>query len=243
MGLNTLVPNRSIPVTRNSLKHTPRPHTARAQDGGTTSPTLLGRVADWRDAPAWRELFARYDPLLRRWAAGSGLDGATVDEVCQRIWVELADRLRTFRYDPSRSFRGWLRELCRSRIIDLARQRQREGLATRPLSDEPESEGRGERELDLEPGEDVADQCAAYVALLREAEHAQRAVREKVDARTWQAYWQIAIENRSVRETATALGMSYAAAYAARTRVHERLRAEGTRRLPLVLRSTGSVPA
>ena len=84
-------------------------------DGGTTSPTLLGRVADWRDLAAWQELFLRYDPLLKRWCRAYLLDDAEAAEVAQRIWVELADRLISFRYDPRRPFRGWLRSICRSR--------------------------------------------------------------------------------------------------------------------------------
>ena len=32
------------------------------------------------------------------------------------------ERMRTFRYDPGRTFRGWLRRLCQSRAIDLLRK-------------------------------------------------------------------------------------------------------------------------
>ena len=30
----------------------------------------------------------------------------------ERIWIELADRMRTFQYDPKGTFRGWLRRIC-----------------------------------------------------------------------------------------------------------------------------------
>src|SRR6516165_2984029 len=77
-------------------------------DGGSTSPTLLSEVSDWQDHPAWVSFRERYDPLLRRWCCDYGLDEDSVDEVCQRIWIELADRMRPFHYDPNRTFRGWL---------------------------------------------------------------------------------------------------------------------------------------
>src|SRR4051794_10039091 len=95
-------------------------------NGGTTSPTLLGRVADWQDLAAWQEMFVRYDPLLRRWCRRYLLDDAEATEVAQRIWVELADRLVSFRYDPRRPFRGWLRTICRSRALDHIRSHKRE---------------------------------------------------------------------------------------------------------------------
>jgi DNA-directed RNA polymerase specialized sigma24 family protein len=96
----------------------------RLVDDGSTSPTLLSEVADWQDHPAWVSFRGRYDPLLRRWCHGYSLDDDSIDEVCQRIWIELADRMRTFRYDPNRTFRGWLRRVCDSRVIDFLHQRQ-----------------------------------------------------------------------------------------------------------------------
>ena len=32
--------------------------------------------------------------------------------------------MRTFHYDPSGTFRGWLRRVCESRVLDFLRQRQ-----------------------------------------------------------------------------------------------------------------------
>ena len=49
--------------------------------------------------------------------------------------------------------------------------------------------------------------------------------------RTWQVFWDIAIEGKSVRETAEAAGISYYAAFAAERRVGLMLREEGQRLL------------
>ena len=85
----------------------------------------------------------RYDPLLRRWCRGYGLDDDSIDEVCQRIWIELADRMRTFHYDPNRTFRGWLRRVCESRVVDFLRQRQAVSLLSLDDRDgEPEAGAR-----------------------------------------------------------------------------------------------------
>jgi RNA polymerase sigma-70 factor (ECF subfamily) len=200
-------------------------------DGGTTSPALLSRVGDWRDLPAWHEFVARYDPLLRRWCREYRLDHDAAQEVCQRVWVELAGRMRAFRYDPGRTFRGWLRGVCRCRAIDLIRERQREGRLVRPLGEGPGDDARLVDRPAGPAGGDNDEPDARRLVLLREAEHAQAAVRGGVEPKTWDIYWRIAVDGWSVGETAAAFGVSYAAAFAAQKRVDRKLRAEGHRRL------------
>ncbi len=111
-------------------------------DSRLTSPTLLDKVRDWGDRLAWLAFFERYNPMLLAWCHQFGLDRDTADELCQRMWVELMVRMRTFRYDPSRGFRRWLWRLFRSRAIDLLRQRRAKQLPS--LDDMPPLESRYE---------------------------------------------------------------------------------------------------
>jgi RNA polymerase sigma-70 factor (ECF subfamily) len=199
-------------------------------DAGRTSPTLLGRVRDWQDDSAWLAFFERYHPLLHGWCARFGLDDDTANELCQRIWVELMARMRTFRYDPSRGFRGWLWRLFCSRAIDLLRQRrttQLHLLETQTLEDS----GRVFQEKNLPTKDAATEEEAEGLALRRLAERAQEAVRSRVDEQTWRAYWIIAIEDRPVREAADTVGKTYTAAYTGYKRVDRMLRAEGGRLL------------
>lgn len=198
-------------------------------EGGTTSPTLLRRAVDWRDLRAWVELFARYDPLLRGWCRPYLADPAAIEEVCQRVWIELADRLRSFRYDPNRTFRGWLRNLCRCRAIDLIREGRREGRHVHPLDDRPVGEADPDR--GAWPCEDTVESDPLHDRMLREAALAQAAVRDRVEPRTWETYWRIGIDGWTVGEAAAAQGITYAAAFAAYKRVDRKLREEGGRRL------------
>jgi DNA-directed RNA polymerase specialized sigma24 family protein len=91
-------------------------------DGGTTNPALLNRLCDWRDHEAWVDFVTRYDPVIRICCRGYRLDAGTTEEACQRVWIDLASRMRTLRYDPGRTFRGWLRRLCQFRAIDPLRK-------------------------------------------------------------------------------------------------------------------------
>jgi RNA polymerase sigma-70 factor, ECF subfamily len=197
-------------------------------DVDRTSSTLLDEVRDWQDHPAWNAFFDRYDPLLRFWCRRSGLRGDETDELCQRIWIELMGRMRTFRYDPSRGFRRWLWRLFRCRAIDLTRHRASmrtptfdEVLFEQPLlafSLRPTAGG--------EPDDDREAESARLFCL---AEMAQRAVQARVDASTWRAFELIAIEDWPVGEVARELGKKYTAVYNGYKRVDKLLRQGGER--------------
>ena len=97
-------------------------------DAGTTNPTLLNRLGDWRDHEAWVDFVTRYDPVIRLSSRRYRLDAESTEELCQRVWIDLARRMRTFRYDPGKTFRGWLRRLCQSRAIDLLRKKNADAV-------------------------------------------------------------------------------------------------------------------
>jgi RNA polymerase sigma factor (sigma-70 family) len=208
------------------MKHSEK----RLAEGGSTSPTLLREVADWHNHPAWVRFQGRYDPLLRRWCCGYGLDGDSIDEVCQRTWIELANRMRVFQYDPGGTFRGWLRRLCTSRVLDFLRQRQVVGVLS--LDDREEAAEAGEAGTEIETtqtdeGEEVGDLFRLF--LLEQAEKVQVTVRAKVKPQTWDAFWLVAVRDWTVERTAKTLGMTHTAVYAARARVARMLCDEGNR--------------
>ncbi len=195
---------------------------------GSTSPTLLREVSDWQDHPAWVAFRGRYDPLLLRWCRGYGLDEDSVDEVRQRIWIELADRMKAFQYDPERTFRGWLRRLCESRIVDFLRQRRSACLLGLDDRDDELEAGPPLALIDPDGDDDPQIIDDDFRLFLRdEAAKVQAAVRAKVKPWTWDAFWLVAVCDWTVERTAKALGMTHAAVYAASERVARRLCDEG----------------
>ena len=191
-------------------------------DAGMTNPSLLNRLGDWRDHEAWFDFVAQYDPMIRSISGRYRLDAESTEELCQRVWIDLARRMCTYRYDPGKTFRGWLRRLCESRAIDLLRKKKASRLES--LDDQPAG---WLVEEDFAGIEVDATASAARPAMLRQAEEVQDAVRRRVNERTWQVFWNIAILGQSVRETSAAAGISYYAAFAALTRVGRMLREEG----------------
>ena len=195
---------------------------------GSTDPRLLKRVAALRDDPAWGEFFRRYDPLVRGWCSRYGLDAATLDELCQRVWVELARRMPSYQYDPGGSFRGWLRRLCHHRAIDLYHERRDTSFLALDDDDLVDDRWLAGAAIGGDPdGDDVAP---GRLRLLREAREVQEEVRRRVKPVRWEVFWRVVIENETMSETAAALGLKYATVYAAANHVARMLRQEGRRR-------------
>lgn len=198
-----------------------------------TSPTLLKRAADWSDRTAWNRMHDRYDALLDRWSRRA-LDNPTdVGEFKQILWIEIARRLVGFRYDPNRSFRSWLKTLHTSRVSDFRKSRAR---AARRSEGYREFACTRIRHDVIEPP--IVDDCPtstdtnateaqpARTAMHARLERAQAIVQARFTQRSWAVFWSISMENRSIRETAAEFGMTYAAAFAAYSRVRDALKLE-----------------
>ncbi len=193
-------------------------------DAGTTNPALLNRLGDWRDHEAWVDFVARYDPVIRSASSRYRLDADTTEELCQRVWIDLARRMRSFRYDPGKTFRGWLRRLCQSRAIDLLRKKTADAVGSLEVDAAASLFQDAVDRFDAEEGA-----ALERPLLLRLAEEIQDGVQRRVEERTWQVFWKIAVLGQSVREASEAAGISYYAAFAAQKRVGRMLREAGQR--------------
>ena len=163
--------------------------------------------------------------LIHTWCSEYRLNDEVLDDLCHQIWIELAERMRTFRYDPGRTFRGWLRQFCHCRAIDMLRKQRAE--RARFPGDQRAVELLLVHKVVADAEDD--DSVPGRSQLLSQAAQIQQAVKERVEPQTWQAFWRIAVEGCSFREAAQELGMSYAAVFAAHKRVARMLRAESNR--------------
>src|SRR5262249_24586894 len=95
----------------------------------STNLVLLERLRSTpRDDAAWDELVRAYAPGIHRWCRAWGLQPADADDVTQTVLLKLARKMALFRYDRSRSFRGYLRTLTRYAVCDTLEALRREGL-------------------------------------------------------------------------------------------------------------------
>jgi RNA polymerase sigma-70 factor (ECF subfamily) len=144
---------------------------------------------------------------------------ADVADVFQEIFAAVAAHLHGFHKEGAGdSFRGWLLTIARNKVRDYYRRRQKH----------PEAVGGSDAQELLhnlpDPGDESSPPSESEdTDLLRRA---LELVRGDFEETTWQAFWQVVVEDRSAAEVAAALGVSVNAVYKARARVLARLREE-----------------
>ena len=89
-----------------------------------TRATLIYRLKDWQDQTSWQEFFDIYWKLIYGVARKSGLSDAEAQDVVQEPLVAVSKHMPTFNYDPALgSFKGWLMNMTRWRIVSQFRKR------------------------------------------------------------------------------------------------------------------------
>src|SRR5437867_7448085 len=92
-----------------------------------TRRSLLTRLKQWDDQESWRDFFNTYWKLVYGVALKAGLSDAEAQEVVQETVISVAKQMQDFKYDPAvGSFKSWLLQLTRRRIVDQFRKRPRE---------------------------------------------------------------------------------------------------------------------
>jgi RNA polymerase sigma-70 factor (ECF subfamily) len=183
-----------------------------------TSQTLLGRVKqNPTDQEAWEAFDRRYGLKIYGWCRQYQLQHADAEEVRQEVLTFLVRKMRTFEYDPTKSFRGWLRTVTINAVKDFQETRKKQvklGM----------SDSGGQLE-NAEAHEDLARQLAEEFDL-EVLELAMERVRQRVEPQTWKAYWLLTKEQLKPMEVAVRLNMQKARVYEAKNRVKELLKAE-----------------
>jgi RNA polymerase sigma factor (sigma-70 family) len=182
-----------------------------------TSATLLGKLREQpTDQEAWSEFVDRYGATIYGWCRRWHLQDADAKDVTQAVLATLCIKMRTFSYDPSLSFRGWLRTLTHHTWSDLVARR-------RPI---------------LTGGGDGADWLQSVEArddlmevLNEQFDHeildeAIVRVRLRVEPHTWEAFRLTAFEGMAGIAVADRLGIKVATVFKAKSKVQRMLREE-----------------
>jgi RNA polymerase sigma factor (sigma-70 family) len=190
----------------------------RLYDSGTHV-SLLGRLRrDPTNQAFWAEFVDHYGPKIYTWCRRWGLQEADSQDVTQNVLLKLADKMRTFTYDHTKSFRGWLRTLTHHAWSDYLESRARPG------------QGSGDSQV-----ADMLNSIEARDELVRQLEsefdrelleEAMTRVRLRVAPQTWEAFRLTALEGLSGAEAAERIPMQVAQVYVAKRRVQKMLSAE-----------------
>jgi RNA polymerase sigma-70 factor (ECF subfamily) len=184
----------------------------------STRVTLLGRLHDATDQEAWSEFVRRYGRLVYRWCQKWSLQPADAEDVTQTVLVRLAEKMGSFAYDPSRSFRAYLKTLTHYAWCDLLKSRRRPGA------------GSGDScVLEMLQTVEARDDLADHLAEAHDRavlEKVMERVRARVEPHTWEAFRLTALEGLSGAEVAERLGVKVATVFKAKSKVQQMLREE-----------------
>jgi RNA polymerase sigma-70 factor (ECF subfamily) len=147
------------------------------------------------------------------------LQEADAEDVSQDVLARLSARLRTFEYEPGRSFRSFVWSMAHYAWCDLIDSRKRKPGAG--SGDSRVLEGL----LQIQARDDLQARLAE--AFDHEVlEEATARVRLRVEPRTWEAFRLAAVDGLSGAEAAERTGMAVATVFKAKSKVQKMLREE-----------------
>ena len=182
--------------------------------GMRTHASLLGRLrAQPTDQAAWKEFVVRYGPRIYDWCVKWRLQPSDAQDVTQNVLLRLSERMNTFTYDPSLSFRAWLKTLTNHALSNFVGSHKNGVLGGGDSA-------MFDRLAELEAREDLAQTLEAEFDHELLAEALAR-VQLRVAAQKWAAFRLTALEGKSGAEAAQELGMKIATVYTAKGKVQK----------------------
>jgi RNA polymerase sigma-70 factor (ECF subfamily) len=181
-----------------------------------TRPSLLVRIRDARDREAWAQFVRVYVPLIYRFVLRSGLQDADAADVTQEVLRAVARACKRLDYDPQRGrFRSWLFTVVRSKLGDFVADQRRQERGSGDSNTLALLDRLPAREQDALWEQEYERHVFTWAA---------EQVRGDFTDSTWQAFWQTAVDGKSGKDVALALGLSLGAVYIAKSRVLTRLK-------------------
>jgi len=194
-----------------------------------TRASLLHRLKDWRDQASWRKFFDTYWQLIYGTARKSGLNDAEAQDVVQETMLSVAKQMPGFTYDPvNGSFKKWLLNLTRWRIVDQVRKRAKAISPQTPVS-QAEDTGTGMTDRLVDPASDALEVAweAEWQNTLLTA--ALATVKRRVEPQTYQVFDFYVNKEWPARKVASTFNINVEQVYLAKHRVTEMLKAEVAR--------------
>lgn len=173
------------------------------------------------NADQWDRFALLFTPLVYEWCRRAGVGQHDAADVTQEVFRSVSTQIDGFRRDrEGDSFHGWLWGITRYKILDHFRAAAKRPTATggssaqiqwNDLADEvPES---------WDEQQSSRDARALY-------EQALQLLQSEFEEPTWQAFLEVAVNNRKPTDVAEDLGMTVGAVYNAKYKVLRRLRSE-----------------
>lgn len=192
-------------------------------DGVPTRHSMLVRLADAEDNTTWSSFYQLYRPLVLGFAMKLSLSRDEADEVCQEVFTEVSDKISSFDYDRGKgSFRGWLFQRVRWRVLDKMRKRKQlsQNLT---FPDDPMT---GTPLVERVPGSSDLEQLWEQESVRSRLDFALQRLSKTVPAKKYQAFELHTVQEWPADKVARSLGMNVAAVYMNSHRLKKQLKKE-----------------
>jgi RNA polymerase sigma factor (sigma-70 family) len=191
-----------------------------------TRKSLIEKLDNWEDRKVWDEFYQTYWRLIFSVASKSGLTREESFDVVQETILAIARQVQKGQYDPrAGSFKAWLLQMTRWRILDVFRGRKRQpslansGDEQSEIADHTMERLTCEKDNVLERIWDKEWQDNILAAALDR-------VKKIVSANQFQIFDCYVIKGWGVGKTAEVLGINTAQVYLAKHRVGALLKKE-----------------
>jgi RNA polymerase sigma-70 factor, ECF subfamily len=208
--ISKILKDASVPHSDDPLAH--------VVDESTLASSVLHR-ARLGDGEAFQKISKLYGGLVYHWCRSAGLSPEDSEDVGQQVFLTVARKLDGFRRDrPGDSFRGWLRVVARSRIMDHFRENADRELAVGGSS--------FLEQVGAVPtlDEDVENESNLETIILYE--RAMQLLQSEFSDQDCQAFQLVLMEGLTPKDAAATLGVSVNSIYIAKSRILKRVRDE-----------------
>ena len=194
-----------------------------------TRASLLLRLRNWEDSVSWSEFYRLYFKLVYSYGRRAGLNHGEAEEVAQDVFRGVAVSIETFAPQPTRgSFRRWLLNLTRWRVIDY--RRQDDVMAPRVRARLPEHEDAGPSLIETLPDPAIVEEeCWEIDWRSAVLDAAMARVAKKVPAKKFQAFELYTRRRWSAAQIGRELGINAAGVYLIIHRLTRKLKKEVAR--------------
>lgn len=185
-----------------------------------TRKSLIERLNNWEDQKTWNEFYQTYWRLIYSVGTKSGLTREEAFDVVQETIVAIARQVQKGQYDPrAGSFKAWLLQMTRWRILDVFRARKRQPS----LADQGNADSEDTTNLTLERMTQDKDNLLENIWDKEWRDNITSAalerVKSKVSPRQYQIFDCYVMKGWGVKKTSEALGINAAQVYLAKHRV------------------------
>ncbi|MCI0535545.1 MAG: sigma-70 family RNA polymerase sigma factor [Verrucomicrobiales bacterium] len=185
----------------------------------TTRSSLLERLKNLDDHESWQQFARTYSDLIRRLALKAQLTEEEAEDALQEVLVSVARNIGRFKYDPTvSSFKHWLTNTTRWRIVDQRRKRLFRGLLYAPPPEGKKRTDALERIPDPSFSELEANEAAEWSRSVVDGALA-RVKRRLKENKDYQIYYLLVLKEKPMAEVCRQLRVNPGHVYLAKHRV------------------------